>query len=84
MLPKGFTMSHHKQRDPYTLKLLTQSEKVKGTEQDTQRERERETNPNPKLLFKIGSNWSFMLPSNQDEGKQVTSRSPNPTPSFYG
>ena len=80
MLPKGFTMAHHKQRDPYTLKPLTQSEKVKGTEQD----RERKTNPNPKLLSKIVSNWSFMLPSNQDKGKQVTSRSPNPTPSFYG
>ena len=80
MLPKGLAIAHHKQRDPYILKLLTQTEKVKGTEQ--KRERERETNPNPKLLFKTGSNWSFMLPSNKDKGKQVTSRTPNPTPSF--
>lgn len=50
MLPKGFTMSHHKQRDPYTLKLLTQSEKVKGTEQDTERERER-NKPKPQTPF---------------------------------
>lgn len=26
-------MAHHKHRDPYTLKLLTKTEKVKGTEQ---------------------------------------------------
>ena len=39
MLREGFAMAHRKQRDPYTLKLLTQREKVKGTEQDRERER---------------------------------------------
>ena len=42
MLREGFAMAHRKQRDPYTLKLLTQREKVKGTEQDRERDRERE------------------------------------------
>lgn len=32
-LPKGFAMAHHKHRDPYILKLLTKTEKVKGTEE---------------------------------------------------
>lgn len=48
MLREGFAMAHRKQRDPYTLKLLTQREKVKGTEQD----REREINkPKPQTPF---------------------------------
>lgn len=54
MLPKGFTMAHHKQRDPYTLKLLTQSEKVKGTEQDTEREREKQTQT-PNSFLKLAA-----------------------------
>ena len=56
MLPKGFTMSHHKQRDPYTLKLLTQSEKVKGTEQDRERNK-RNCFKKLKLSFSSKGRW---------------------------
>lgn len=52
MLRKGFAMTYRKQRDPYTLKLLTQREKVKGTEQDRERDKQTQT---PNSFFKLAA-----------------------------
>ena len=68
MLPKGFTMAHHKQRDPYTLKLLTEWE-GKREEQDTHRETDKQTQTPNSFLKSAATGALCFLATKTKENK---------------